>query len=252
MKKKLDYNLTLKTYIIFLKKNNLYDHKKIFFYENNIEKLKNWTNLDFRKNVEWYKKIKKNNKAVVQNVHLEKMKKWTYDKKKGTISHDSGEFFCIEGKRISKTKREVNNWDQPFIKQIGYKGGIIGLVRSVVKGVPHYLVDAKFEPGNYNDIQLSPSLQATYSNLNRVHLGNKPKVANKYFKKNFKTIRKFWVTEDGGRLFKKRNLHWIIQYNGKINLPGPTYKWLTLWELDRFLKMGYYVGPHLRSILSLI
>ena len=105
MKKKLDYNLTLKTYIIFLKKNNLYDHKKIFFYENNIEKLKNWTNLDFRKNVEWYKKIKKNNKAVVQNVHLEKMKKWNYDKKKGTISHDSGEFFCIEGKRISKTKR---------------------------------------------------------------------------------------------------------------------------------------------------
>ncbi len=252
MKKQLDYVLTLKTYIIFLKKNNLYDHKKIFFYENNIEKLRNWTNLDFSKNVEWYKKIKKNNKAVVQNVHLEKMKKWTYDKKKGTISHDSGEFFCIEGKRISNTKREVNSWDQPFIKQIGYKGGIIGLVRSMIKGVPHYLVDAKFEPGNYNDIQLSPSLQATYSNLNRVHLGNKPKVANKYFKKNFKTIRKFWVTEDGGRLFKKRNLHWIIQYNGKINLPGPTYKWLTLWELDKFIKMGYYVGPHLRSILSLI
>ena len=252
MKKQLDYNLTLKTYISFLKKNSLYDHKKIFFYENNIEKLKNWTNLDFKKNIQWYKKIKKNNKATVQDVHLEEMKKWTYDKKKGTISHDSGEFFCIEGKRISNTKREVNSWDQPFIKQIGYKGGIIGLVRSMVKGVPHYLVDAKFEPGNYNDIQLSPSLQATYSNLNRVHLGNKPKVANKYFKKNFKTIRKFWVTEDGGRLFKKRNLHWIIQYNGKINLPGPTYKWLTLWELDKFIKMGYYVGPHLRSILSLI
>tara|TARA_B100000579_G_C22634766_1_gene758435 strand:+ start:156 stop:914 length:759 start_codon:yes stop_codon:yes gene_type:complete len=252
MKKKLNYKSTLKTYISFLKKSFLYDHKKIFFYENNIEKLKNWTNLDFRKNIEWYKKIKKNNKAIVQDVHLEKMKKWTYDKKKGTISHDSGEFFCIEGKRISNTKREVNSWDQPFIKQIGYKGGIIGLVRSTVKGVPHYLVDAKFEPGNYNDIQLSPSLQATYSNLNRVHLGNKPKVANKYFKKNFKTIRKFWVTEDGGRLFKKRNLHWIIQYNGAINLPGPTYKWLTLWELDKFIKMGYYVGPHLRSILSLI
>ncbi len=252
MKKQLDYNLTLKTYISFLKKNSLYDHKKIFFYENNIEKLKNWTNLDFKKNIQWYKKIKKNNKAIVQDVHLEEMKKWTYDKKKGTISHNSGEFFCIEGKRISNTKREVNSWDQPFIKQIGYKGGIIGLVRSTVKGVPHYLVDAKFEPGNYNDIQLSPSLQATYSNLNRVHLGNKPKVANKYFKKNFKTIRKFWVTEDGGRLFKKRNLHWIIQYNGKINLPGPTYKWLTLWELDKFIKMGYYVGPHLRSILSLI
>ena len=63
------------------------------------------------------------------------MKKWTYDKKKGTISHDSGEFFCIEGKRISNSKREVNSWDQPFIKQIGYKGGIIGLVRASIKGI---------------------------------------------------------------------------------------------------------------------
>ena len=59
MKKQLDYNLALKTYISFLKKSSLYDYKKIFFYENNIEKLKNWTNLDFKKNIQWYKKIKK-------------------------------------------------------------------------------------------------------------------------------------------------------------------------------------------------
>ena len=252
MKKQKTYREVLQTYISFLKANNLYDPKKKFFYENNIEKFNNWANVDFKKNVNWYLKIKKNNKAIVKNIHLEKMKNWTYNKKTGVITHDSGEFFSIEGKRISNSKREVNNWDQPFIKQIGYKGGIIGLVRASIRGVPHYLIDAKFEPGNYNEIQLSPSLQATYSNLNRVHLGNKPKVANKYFKNNFKTIRKFWVTEDGGRLFKKRNLHWIIQYHGKINIPGPTYKWLTLWELDKFIKMGYYVGPHLRSILSLI
>ena len=110
------------------------------------------------------------------------------------------------------------------------------------------MIDAKYEPGNYNEIQLSPSLQATYSNLNRIHKGEKNKVANKYFRKNYVTIRKFWVTEDGGRLYKKRNLHCIIQYNGKINIPGKTYKWMTLWDLDQFIKLGYNVGPHLRSI----
>ena len=57
--------------------------------------------------------------------------------------------------------REVKSWDQPFIKQINYNGGIIGLVRSNING-KHYLIDAKFEPGNYNEIQLSPSLQATF------------------------------------------------------------------------------------------
>ena len=251
-KKNLNYSNSLKKYIIFLKKNKLYQKRKKFFYENNIEKMFNWKYVDFKRTLAWYNKIKNSNKAIVKTIHLEKMKKWTYDKKKGVIKHNSGQFFHIEGKRITKSEREVKSWDQPFIKQVDYKGGIIGLVRSNIKGLPHYLVDAKYEPGNYNQIQISPSLQATYSNLNRVHLGLKPKVVKKYFSKNYKTIRKFWVTEDGGRLYLKRNLHWIIQYNGKINLPGKTYRWLTLWELDRFIKLGSLVGPHLRSILSLI
>ena len=246
------YQDTLINYIFFLKKNKLYQERKKFFYENNIEKMFNWKYVDFKRTLAWYNKIKNSNKAIVKTIHLEKMKKWTYDKKKGVIKHNSGQFFHIEGKRITKSEREVKSWDQPFIKQVDYKGGIIGLVRSNIKGLPHYLVDAKYEPGNYNQIQISPSLQATYSNLDRVHLGLKPKVVKKYFSKNYKTIRKFWVTEDGGRLYLKRNLHWIIQYNGEVNLPGKTYKWLTLWELDKFIKLGYLVGPHLRSILSLV
>ena len=251
-KMRSSYQDTLINYIFFLKKNNLYQERKKIFYENNIEKMFNWKYVDFKRTLAWYNKIKNSNKAIVKTIHLEKMKKWTYDKKKGVIKHNSGQFFHIEGKRITKSEREVRSWDQPFIKQVDYKGGIIGLVRSNIKGLPHYLVDAKYEPGNYNQIQISPSLQATYSNLDRVHLGLKPKVVKKYFSKNYKTIRKFWVTEDGGRLYLKRNLHWIIQYNGKIDLPGKTYRWLTLWELDRFIKLGSLVGPHLRSILSLV
>jgi len=247
-----NYQTTLLNYIYFLKKIKLYQKRKSFFYENNIEKMFNWSGSDFKKTFNWYQKIRNSDKTKVKTIHLEEMKKWIYDKKKGVIRHSSGEFFCIEGKRINNAEREVGSWDQPFLKQVDYKGGIIGLVRSNIHGIPHYLVDAKYEPGNYNNIQLSPSLQATYSNLNRIHRGEKNQVVKKYFSKNFITIRKFWVTEDGGRLYKKRNLHWIIQYNGKRNLPGKTFRWLTLWELDRFIKLGSLVGPHLRSILSLV
>ena len=84
-----------------------------------------------------------------------------------------GEFFKIIGVRVRSAKREVDEWDQPFIMQIGYKGGLIGLVRTFINGVPHYLVEAKFEPGNYGKVQLSPSVQATYSNINTIHLGKK-------------------------------------------------------------------------------
>ena len=33
-----------------------------------------------------------------------------------------------------------------FIKQKALNGGIIGLIRKEINGVPHYLIDAKFEP----------------------------------------------------------------------------------------------------------
>ena len=112
MKKKLNFILIVKIYLNFLKKNNLYEKRKKFFYENNIEKMENWTNVNFNKTLAWYNNIRKNNKAKIINVHLEKMRKWTYDKSKGVISHDSGEFFSIEGKRTINSKREVKSWDQ--------------------------------------------------------------------------------------------------------------------------------------------
>ncbi|GIR20438.1 hypothetical protein CM15mP35_06990 [bacterium] len=40
--------------------------------------------------------------------------------------------------------------------------------------MPHYLVQARFEPGNYGTIQLGPTLQATFSNFNQEHGGRKP------------------------------------------------------------------------------
>ena len=56
-KKNLNYSNSLKKYIIFLKKNKLYKKRKKFFYENNIEKMSNWTNVNFKKTLNWYNKI---------------------------------------------------------------------------------------------------------------------------------------------------------------------------------------------------
>ena len=58
--------------------------------------------------IKWYENIRKSNKAKITNIHLEKMKKWTYDKKKGVLKHDSGEFFHIEGKRITNYSSRYN------------------------------------------------------------------------------------------------------------------------------------------------
>ena len=247
-----NYKITLKNYLLFLKNEKKFYKRNIFKYENTIEKIDNWTDFKFSKNLLWYNLIKKNCKAKISKKHLEKLENWKYDKNKGRLFHTSGGFFSIEGYSIKNAGREVNKWDQPFIKQNNLVGGIIGLVRTRINQVPHYLIEGKYEPGNYNMIQLSPSVQSTYSNLNQKHKGERNKIIQFYFKKGYKTLKKVWVSEDGGRLFKKRNLHWIIESQFK-NIPlEKNYKWLSLWEIEEFINKGTYVGPHLRAILSLI
>ena len=178
------------------------------------------------------------------------MSKWHFDNRTGSYCHDSKSFFKIEGYRTLNASREVQYWDQPFVTQVGYVGGIIGLIRKKINGLPHYLVEAKFEPGNYNKIQISPSVQATYSNLKRVHKGKKNKLLKYLFKS--KTLVKKLQSEDGGRFMKKRNLHWVVEINKEIDVDELQFRWLTLWEIKKLSKLKSIVSPHLRSIISLI
>ena len=247
----LDFINKKKTLIKFLKKNNLFNKSNLIKYDNLIEVSKNFTNIPFKKKYSWYQQVKRKNKSIVKFKKIQNLKNWIYNKDKGIISHKIG-FFSIIGVSTKNANREVQSWDQPFIKQRNLKGGIIGLVRKKIKGLPFYLIDAKFEPGNVNSIQLSPSVQSTYSNLNRIHKGKHNLVLNYYFNSRYKNLQKKWVSEDGGRFYKKSNLHWIIETEKeKIKLPFK-YNWLTLWEIHEFIKKGNYVSPHLRSILILL
>ena len=154
------FDKILSEYVDFLKKKNLYKKELAIEYEHSVEKLYNWkskTGLMVQL-AAWFRKIKKNHPAVIKFRKIDQLKDWVYDNKKGIIRHKSKKFFKIVGIRTTKSGREVNNWDQPFIMQVGYKGGIIGLIRKKINGVPHYLIEAKFEPGNFGKIQLSPTL----------------------------------------------------------------------------------------------
>jgi len=57
--KRLNFQNTKKKYFYFLRENKIYQSKKAFFYENNVEKMSNWTGSDFKKVLNWYEKIRK-------------------------------------------------------------------------------------------------------------------------------------------------------------------------------------------------
>ena len=63
--------------------------------------------------------------------------------------------------RIKNAKnREVKNWDQPILNQ--KHGGILALIaRETKKGI-EFLLEAKTEPGDGDDIKFCPSYSSNY------------------------------------------------------------------------------------------
>ena len=176
------------------------------------------------------------------------MKNWIIDKQFKKIYHVSKHFFNIEGYEISNaSKREVKEWQQPLIKQVNLKGGVIGLIRKNIKNIPHYLVQSKFEPGNIGKNLISPTVQATFSNLQKKHKGRGNPFLKYFIKKN--TLCKKWIHEDGGRFMKKQNLHWIINIDNNVKI-NEDFKWITLWDIVQLSKNTNLINCHLRSIIS--
>jgi len=203
--------------------------------------------------IEWFNKKREQSDMIVEEIDVKDLEKWNIETGSGNISHDSKEFFEIIGIKVSNTfDREVGKkgWTQPMIAK--NPGGILGILMKKINGVPHYLLQAKAEPGNIGKLQLSPTLQATTSNLLKAHGGKRPLFAE-YFddSNNPKIIYAKWQSEDGGRFYLKSNYNMIVEIKEDKKLDIPDYFiWVTLYQIKQLLKIENFVGPHVRGIIS--
>lgn len=223
-----------------------------------VESLKDWSEFDNLEGVKsWFIKQQNECPMTIENIPLMECKNWSYNEERGILEHDSKEFFYLQGIRVinSKNREVVQGWEQPILTQVGFNGGILGLIRKKINSIPYYLVHAKAEPGNPDIVQISPTMQATFSNLKQAHQGEKPKFAN-FFQnpQNYdaKILFNQWMSEDGGRLHLKRNKGMIIEIQEdllKEELPI-SFKWLSLYQIKELIKINSWVSPHIRSIIS--
>ncbi len=197
----------------------------------------------------WIDGIRAASRVTLQRKDVNKLEGWQTDPETGVISHRSGEFFSIIGVETTNASREVSGWDQPFVYQ--REMGVLGILRARFDGVYHYLLNAKFEPGNTLLYQLSPTLQATYSNLKTAHGGRVPKFSEFFVDAPEESIvYKQWLAEDGGRFFEKSNLNMLVEVD-PADLPEipEDFRWFTLSQIKQLLLEDNYINPHVRSIL---
>lgn len=252
---KVSYKTGLDKFRTFLKSiESVEDDLRI---ETQFESLRDWSVIgDLNQFKAWFTAKQESCEMQISDIAIKDCRGWKIDSNTGWVSHESGEFFVVQGVRVDFTSnREVfGGWDQPIITQVGFDGGLLGLLRKRIDDIPHYLIEAKAEPGNPDKIQISPTLQATFSNLKRAHGGRKPKFSEFFESPELNSgqvLFSQWMSEDGGRLHLKRNKGMLVEIPEDYNLKlDDNFYWASLFQLKELIKINSWVNPHIRGIIS--
>lgn len=198
--------------------------------------------------IEWLNHRCREVHVNIDQMKLSEMTDWYLDQRVGRIRHKSGKFFSIDGIQVQTTVGDVKEWSQPIINQpeIGYLGCIV----KEFNGVMYFLVQAKIEPGNINNVQLSPTLQATRSNYTQQHKGKAPKYLE-YF--NDQTRSRVLLdqlqSEQGARFLNKRNRNIIVATDEDIPF-DENFRWLTLGQIKLLSAYDNVVNMDLRTVIA--
>lgn len=172
---------------------------------------------------------------------------WFYDEKKSIITNKNKSFFSIVG--IRGAFHNGVSFEQPIILQneIGY----LGIICKEIDGKFQLLMQAKIEPGNVNNVQISPTLQATESNFTQKHGGRKPNYLDYFVNSN-----NYFVLYDGkepeqcARFLGKFNRNVIILVEGDVPVL-PDFRWMSIGQI-KYLADAYpnLVNMDTRTVLS--
>lgn len=199
---------------------------------------------------EWFRRRDQAHRFEVRRIPFSSMGKWYFADNPYRLVHSSGKFFSVEGIRVRTNYGSVPEWDQPIVIQP--ETGILGIITKVCGGVRHFLMQAKKEPGNILQLQLSPTVQATRSNYTQVHKGKIPPYLD-YFMDRSKAsvIIDQLQSEQAARFLRKRNRNIIVEVTEDIPVHDD-FCWVTLGRIKQLLKHDNLVNMDARTVLSCI
>ncbi|MFH9611975.1 NDP-hexose 2,3-dehydratase family protein [Streptomyces sp. NPDC017448] len=196
----------------------------------------------------WFTERQQAHTYRVTPVPLDRLDGWEADPAEGLIRHRTGRFFTVEGLEVSTGHGEGSSWAQPIINQP--ESGILGILVKRIEGVPHYLLQAKMEPGNVNTLQLSPTVQATHSNYTRVHRGTAvPYLEHFLAPRRGKVVFDALQSEQGAWFLQKRNRNMIVEVDEEIPVLD-RFCWLTREQIGELLRHDNLVNMDTRTVLA--
>ncbi|KNB52165.1 NDP-hexose 2,3-dehydratase family protein [Streptomyces caatingaensis] len=185
---------------------------------------------------------------TVERVPLDELAGWSFAPGTGNLVHRSGRFFSVEGMAVSAAEGPFAQWRQPVIHQP--ETGILGILAKEFDGVLHFLMQAKMEPGNPGPLQLSPTVQATFSNYSGAHRGARVKHLDHFLVPGRgRVLADSLQSEHGSWFFRKVNRNMLVETDEDVP-PDEDFQWLTLGQIGALLRLDTVVNMDTRSVVA--
>jgi oxidase EvaA len=228
--------------------------KKLILFKKEMAKYSHLEKSDIKPILSWIKARQKKIKSSSKIINLNKCEGWYFDKN-SNLHHKSGQFFKIKGVETKGAiGREVKSWTQPILTQ--KHGGVLAFIsRQSKKYGTQFLIDAKIEPGDDSIIKISPSFQATQSNINQAHGGKKPKFYDIVIQQKAAELIYYTIhNEEGARFWKKSNWNVIVNLKNPNDkrIKGSNYKWVSFKQIKKLALINRYVNPFVKTILFIL
>lgn len=201
-----------------------------------------------RQLLSWLTGLKARYDLIVKAKPIDKLQGW--HRSETEIANDNGKFFRVIGVRVSISNREVTSWCQPLVQPM--QQGLCAFIIKKIGGIWHFLVQAKMECGNYDVLELAPTVQSLTDNF-RAYKGEGRARYTDYVLEapQERIIYDVLQSEEGGRFYREQNRNMIVVADDNFPDELPErYRWMTLGQIYRFLKFNNYINIQARSLLS--
>lgn len=200
--------------------------------------------------IQWMTSLKFKYELGVNSIGISKMKYWVYDG--NVLRHEDNKYFDVIGVRVEIGNREVISWDQPMVRSA--QEGLMGFIVKKINGIYHFLVQAKLEAGNFDIVEMAPTVQCL--------TGNYRKGKNEYTIPYLEQVlnapnENIWYSsyqsEEGGRFFQEQNFNIIVEVGDEFPIEvEENYCWMTLNQMLSFVTYNNYLNIAARSLLSAV
>lgn len=200
--------------------------------------------------LKWITALKFKYDLNVTNKPLSQLSNWLYDG--NSVRHEHDKYFSVIGIRVTIGNREVTSWDQPMVKSA--QEGIMGFLIKKINGVYHFLVQAKLEAGNFDIVELAPTVQCLTGNYRKGNNEYSVSYINEFLEApQSRILYSVYQSEEGGRFYQEQNLNMIVEVDDNFPIEvKENYCWMTLNQLLSFAAYNNYINIAARSLISAI